>query len=70
MRAQAQRGEETPSNLELPKLDKWIQRISAAAMLALALGLVGLGLALYAPKTSSATSGSASTMTNIPAPGR
>ena len=39
----------TPSALELPKLDRWIQRLAAGAMLALALSLVGLGLALYLP---------------------
>ncbi|MHB8874190.1 MAG: hypothetical protein ACYC8T_10930 [Myxococcaceae bacterium] len=37
------------ASLELPKLDRWLQRLSAAAMLALALSLVGLGLALYLP---------------------
>jgi len=31
------------------RTDKWIQRAVAAALVALAFGLVGLGVALYAP---------------------
>jgi len=33
--------------------DKWIQRVVAAALVALACGLVGLGVALYAPGAKS-----------------
>jgi hypothetical protein len=43
------------TSLEVPALDRWLQRLAAAAMLALALSLVGLGLALYLPHPSHAS---------------
>lgn len=38
----------TPAVFDLPKLDRWLQRLAAASMLALALSLVGMGVAFYA----------------------
>lgn len=43
----------SPGWAELPRLDRWIQRATVGAMVALALGLVGLGIALYAPPSHS-----------------
>ena len=55
----------TSDAFELPKLDRWIQRLAAAAMLALALSLVGLGLALYLPHPANS---SASTLSQKETP--
>ena len=33
-------------------LDWWVQRVTVAAMLALAIGLVALGVAFYAPRAN------------------
>jgi hypothetical protein len=35
---------------EFPRIDLWLRRGAVAAMVAVALGLVGLGIALYAPR--------------------
>jgi hypothetical protein len=43
----------TPSSpLEFPRINRWIQRLTVATLLALALVLVGLGIALYAPSAN------------------
>ena len=37
-----------------PTVDRWVQRITAAALVLLALTLMGVGVALYAPASGGA----------------
>ena len=36
-------------SFEFPVIDRWIQRVAAGTLVALALSLIGLGIAFYAP---------------------
>lgn len=41
-------------SFELSALDRWVRRTTVATLIALAVGLVGLGVALYPPVADSA----------------
>jgi hypothetical protein len=45
---------QSPPSFELSALDRWVRRTTVATLIALAVGLVGLGVALYPPEADSA----------------
>ncbi len=42
----------SPVPFKFPPLDRWVRRVATGALVALAMGLVGLGIALYTPDAS------------------